>query len=66
MIPAEDRHLIGAGVGYSIDNWTVDLAYTYIIAESVDYDDSVAPGVLDGKSKNGVTHIGALTVSYAF
>ncbi|SIN69368.1 OmpP1/FadL family transporter [Halodesulfovibrio marinisediminis] len=66
MIPAADRHLIGAGVGYKIDNWTIDLAYTYIIAESVNYDHSEAPGTSDGKSKNGVTHIGAVTVGYAF
>lgn len=66
MIPAADRHLLSAGVGYNIDNWTIDLAYTYIIAESVDYDDSEAPAVSDGKSKNGVTHIGAITVGYAF
>ncbi|SHI47995.1 OmpP1/FadL family transporter [Halodesulfovibrio aestuarii] len=66
MIPAADRHLFGAGVGYKIDNWTIDLAYTYILAEGVDYDDSVASGVTDGKSKNGVTHMGALTVGYAF
>lgn len=66
MIPAEDRHLIGAGVGYRVDNWTIDLAYTYIIAESVDYDESTASGVTPGKSQNGVTHMGAVTVGYSF
>jgi len=68
MIPAEDRHLIGAGIGYKIDNWTIDLAYTYIIAESVDYDEAANPmtGVSAGKSKNGVTHLGAVTVGYSF
>ncbi|OBQ51617.1 OmpP1/FadL family transporter [Halodesulfovibrio spirochaetisodalis] len=66
MIPAADRHLLGAGVGYKINNWTIDLAYTYIIAESVNYDSSVSSGVSKGKSENGVTHIGAITVGYAF
>ena len=60
--------LIGAGVGYKVNNWTIDVAYTYIIAESVDYDDAVGNvnGVSAGKSQNGVTHIGAITVGYAF
>lgn len=68
MIPAADRHLLGAGVGYKVNNWTIDVAYTYIIAESVDYDDAVGnvTGVSPGKSQNGVTHIGAVTVGYAF
>ncbi|KAF1075482.1 hypothetical protein MKHDV_01930 [Halodesulfovibrio sp. MK-HDV] len=68
MIPAADRHLIGAGVGYKVNNWTIDVAYTYIIAESVDYDDAVGnvTGVSAGKSQNGVTHMGAVTVGYAF
>lgn len=68
MIPAADRHIIGLGLGYKIQNWTVDLAYNYFIAESVDYDDAVGnvDGVSPGKSQNGVTHIGAITVGYAF
>ncbi|WP_290919410.1 outer membrane protein transport protein [Halodesulfovibrio sp.] len=68
MIPAADRHLIGAGVGYRIDDWTIDLAYTYIIAESVNYDNaaSLESGVTPGKSQNGVTHMGAVTVGYSF
>lgn len=68
MIPAADRHLIGAGVGYKIDNWTIDLAYTYIIAESVNYDKAseLNPSIKPGKSQDGVTHIGAVTVGYSF
>lgn len=68
MIPAADRHLIGAGVGYKIDNWTIDLAYTYIIAESVNYDKAseLNPSIKPGKSQNGVTHMGAVTVGYSF
>jgi long-chain fatty acid transport protein len=67
MIPAADRHLLGVGVGYTVNNWTIDVAYTYIIAESVDYDRAAGEkGVLDGKSKNGVTQMGAITVGYAF
>ncbi|MCG8531590.1 MAG: OmpP1/FadL family transporter [Desulfovibrionales bacterium] len=69
MIPAADRHLIGTGVGYKYGDWTFDVAYTFIIAEEVDYDEASKnreSGVLPGKSKNGVTHIGAFTVGYSF
>ncbi|VVS94159.1 OmpP1/FadL family transporter [Desulfoluna spongiiphila] len=68
MIPASDRHLIGVGTGYTFGAWTVDLAYTYIKAEKVNYDKAVTPinGILPGTSKNGVTHMGAVTMGYVF
>ena len=67
MIPASDRHLLNVGTGYSRGNWTLDLAYTYIIAEKVNYvDNGMVEGVLAGESKNGVTHMAAATVGYMF
>ena len=67
MIPASDRHLLNVGTGYSRGNWTLDLAYTYIIAEKVNYAfANGVEGVLDGESKNGVTHMAAVTVGYKF
>ena len=68
MIPASDRHLIGVGTGYAFGAWTVDVAYTYIKAEKVNYDKAVTPinGILPGTSKNGVTHMGAVTCGYTF
>jgi len=68
MIPADDRHLISVGTGYTFENWTVDVAYTYIKAEKVNYDVAVShvPGILPGTSKNGVTRLAAVTFGYAF
>ncbi|WP_180140110.1 OmpP1/FadL family transporter [Desulfoluna butyratoxydans] len=67
MIPADDRHLIGVGTGCSFGSWTLDLAYTYIKAEKVTYKKANGvPGILDGTSKNGVTHLGAVTLGYTF
>ena len=70
MIPAGNRHLFSTGVGYKYQNWTVDVAYTYIKAEDVDYDraaaENPASGITPGDSKNGRTHIAALTIGYAF
>lgn len=67
MVPADDRHLLSVGTGYTLGNWTVDVAYTYIKAEKVSYAKANGvPGILDGTSKNGVTHLGAVTLGYAF
>ena len=68
MIPADDRHLISVGTGLTLERWTIDTAYTYIKAEKVNYDlaASHTDGILPGQSKNGVTHMVAVTVGYAF
>lgn len=73
MIPAGNRHLFSAGVGYKYQGWTIDVAYTYIKAEDVDYDKAASlnplnptSGITSGDSKNGRTHIAALTIGYSF
>ncbi|WP_300674374.1 outer membrane protein transport protein [Desulfoluna sp.] len=67
MVPADDRHLLSVGTGYTVGNWTVDVAYTYIKAEEVTYAASNGvDGILNGTSKNGVTHLGAVTLGYTF
>jgi len=67
MIPAADRHLFNVGAGYTYENWTIDVALTYIKAEKVHYATSNGvEGILDGTSKNGVTHMAAVTLGYAF
>lgn len=70
MIPAADRHLISVGTGVTLNKWTIDFAYTYIKAEKVNYNIATAEedknGILPGQSKNGVTHMTALTFGYAF
>ena len=35
LIPAHDRHLFNAGFGLHMDEWTVDFAYTYLRAVSM-------------------------------
>lgn len=68
MIPADDRHLFSVGTGFTHENWTIDVAFTYIKAEAVHYNDAIGEvdGILPGKSKNGVTHLAAVTLGYAF
>ena len=66
MTPSNGRHRITAGVGFNWDQWTLDLAYGYLIIKELNYDKSTAAGVLDGKSHNGRSHIGAMSVGYKF
>lgn len=63
LIPAHDRHLFNAGFGLHMDDWSVDFAYTYLMAVSmhghtvddvsISYDDADA-------------HMFALSVGYDF
>ena len=46
MTPSNGRHRITAGVGFNWDQWTVDLAYGYLIIKELSYDKSTADGVL--------------------
>ena len=66
MTPSNGRHRITAGVGFNWDQWTLDLAYGYLIIKELNYDKSTAAGVLDGKSHNGRSHIAAMSVGYKF
>jgi len=69
IVPANDRHLIGLGVGYQKDDFFCDLSYTYLMID--DRDVTVSPermalqeGVLPGEFKDGYTHILGITVGY--
>lgn len=66
MTPSNGRHRITAGVGFNWDQWTVDLAYGYLIIKELSYDKSTADGVLNGRSHNGSSHIAAVSVGYKF
>ena len=66
MTPSNGRHRITAGVGFNWDQWTVDLAYGYLIIKELSYDKSTADGVLKGRSHNGSSHIAAVSVGYKF
>jgi len=33
LLPTNDSHLFGVGVGYTYKNWTIDGAYSYLYME---------------------------------
>lgn len=63
LIPAHDRHLFNAGFGVHMDEWTVDFAYTYLRAVS-----------MNGHTVDGISisyddadaHMFALSAGYDF
>lgn len=66
MTPSDGRHRFSTGVGFEWDQWTLDLAYSYIKIKPINYDKSLAPGVLDGGGHSGDSHVMAVTVGYKF
>lgn len=66
MTPSEGRHRIGLGAGFIRDQWTIDVAYSYLHINAIEYDNSKAPGVLDGRGHEGNSHIIAVSVGYKF
>ncbi|SKA64758.1 OmpP1/FadL family transporter [Desulfobaculum bizertense] len=67
MIPTGDRHLFSVGTGYRFnENWTVDLSYTYLIAQDRSFDNRPAEGVFESEAHDTVTHLYGITVGYDF
>lgn len=66
MTPSDGRHRFSVGAGFHWDDWTLDLAYAYLKIRPIDYDKSIAPGMLDGNGHKGNSHIIAMSVGYTF
>ncbi len=67
-LPGNDRNLFAPGAGYkATDNFTIDVAYSYIWTATRSVDNNVGANVLssvDGDYKN-TTHIFGVSVGYA-
>lgn len=68
MVETNGRQRYSCGVGFMLDNWTIDLAYSLLRAHELDYYESslYTDGILPGKSRHGITHMGSVSVSYKF
>ncbi len=66
MVPANDRHLFNAGVGFHWDKWVVDVNYTYLMIMDRDIDARLADGVLEGEIDDANAHMVGLSVGYKF
>lgn len=72
MLPAGDRHIIGAGLGFKVtDNLTLDIGYSFIRMNNQHYTVKTrdSAGNVTGhyfSCRNGYSHIATATVSYSF
>ena len=78
MLPPGDRHIIGFGVSYSfLENWRVDLGYSFIIMESetrmIDIKNNAPPPLGNGGTSprrfecdNSYSHIISASIAYTF
>ena len=78
MLPPGDRHIIGFGVSYSfLENWRVDLGYSFIIMESetrmIEVKNNVPPPLGNGETSsrrfecdNSYSHIISASIAYTF
>lgn len=63
LVPANDRQLYSAGLGYNWKTWTVDVSYTYLMIEDRHIDARPAEGVLDSDIECGKAHMVGLSLS---
>ncbi|EMG39103.1 long-chain fatty acid transport protein [Desulfocurvibacter africanus PCS] len=67
MVPANDRQLYGAGLGFHItEALDLDLSYTYLDIKERDVDARQADGVQDSKFVDGCAHLYGISVAYRF
>ncbi|WP_430734758.1 OmpP1/FadL family transporter [Halodesulfovibrio aestuarii] len=71
MVPANDRHIFGFGVGWHDENWSVDASYSYlmIVDRSASVDVARANTTMytqDVEFKDGNAHLIGFTVGYKF
>jgi long-chain fatty acid transport protein len=67
MVPANDRQLYGAGLGFHItEALDLDLSYTYLDIKERDVDARQTDGVQDSKFVDGCAHLYGISMAYRF
>lgn len=72
MLPSGDRHIVGFGASYKfLDNWRVDLGYSFIIMESetrMVHAGNAATGYKNYRFQcdNSYSHLASVSLSYSF
>jgi len=66
LVPANDRNMLNAGLGWDYKNWTTDFSYTLILINSRTIPARPADGVLASEFRNGIAHLFGFSLGYKF
>ncbi len=66
QIPANDRNMFSAGLGFDYGKWTTDFSYTLIMISSRNVAARPSDYVLAGELKNGIAHLFGISLGYKF
>ncbi len=66
LVPTDDRHIYSVGLGFTHNDWNLDLAYAYIDPVGRKYNANSATHVLDSEAKASKTDIFSVSVGYKF
>ena len=66
LVPADDRHLLGVGVGYRTDTWSADIGYSHIFIKDLSGTTSSQYNNRPAKYTDGSSDIISFTFGYKF
>lgn len=66
LVPANDRNMFSAGLGFDYGKWTTDFSYTLILINERKIPARPADGVLESEFKNGIAHLFGISLGYKF
>ena len=66
LVPTDDRHIFSLGSGFRYDDWTLDLAYAYILPGDRKYAREDAIGVVQSRTKDSKTHMFSMSLGFSF
>ena len=66
LIPADDRHLLAVGAGWTTGDWTFDVSYFYEIIEDLDVKGRPQDGVSESKFCGGYASVLGFSVTKRF
>lgn len=66
LLPPGNRHILGTGLGYTVDTWTFNVGYSLLLMESVSFGPRPAEGVLATKSGASLAHMYGISVGKKF
>ncbi len=66
LLPELDKHIIESGVGYSVNQWSLDVFYGFIFGKSRRVNNSVSGLPSHAGEYKAFAHGGGISVSYSF